>query len=133
MMPTLDVLELFDADLQSLLADVETRPTERVPATPTTMGRRSFLKLTSVAGGGLVLGFQLDTRTAFAEDTAVPAADPSGPVDLNAFVRIAPDNTVTVVSKEPEIGQGIKTSFALIIAEELDADWKTIKVEQALI
>ncbi len=50
---------------------------------------------------------------------------------LNSFVRIAPDNTVTLFSKGPEIGQGIKTAFGLIIAEELDADWNTVKVDQA--
>ena len=85
------------------------------------MGRRTFLKLAGAGGAGLILGFHLpsDAEAAEADQT------------INAFVRIAPDNIVTVYSKAPEIGQGIKTAFGLIIAEELDADWNKTEVEQA--
>lgn len=113
------IIAQFDAEMQALIAEVET-----IPTPVATMGRRSFLKLASLAGGGLVLAFQLDTRTARAENGSEPTV-------LNAFVRVAPDNTVTIYSKGPEIGQGIKTAFGLIIAEELDADWNKVKVDQA--
>ncbi len=111
----------YDVDLQALMEEVRT-----IPAPVAAMGRRSFLKLATFAGGGLVLAFRLDTGTARAEEVHPDASE-----TLNAFVRIAPDNTVTIYSKGPEIGQGIKTAFGLIIAEELDADWKMVKVEQA--
>ena len=61
------------------------------------------------------------------------AADATSPEVLNAYVRIAPDNVVTLYSISPEIGQGIKTAFGLMIAEDLDADWKSVRVEQARI
>lgn len=118
-MPATQTFAKFDADMQALIAEVET-----IEPPIATMGRRSFLKLAGFAGGGLVLAFQLDSREA-------RAADGGETTTLNAFVRIAPDNTITLYSKGPEIGQGIKTAFGLIIAEELDADWKTVKVEQA--
>jgi isoquinoline 1-oxidoreductase beta subunit len=118
-MPASETFAQFDADMQALITEVET-----ISPPVATMGRRSFLKLAGFAGGGLVLAFNLDTRVAL-------AADGGGATTLNAFVRIAPDNTVTLYSKGPEIGQGIKTAFGLIIAEELDADWNTVKVEQA--
>ncbi|CAN5557712.1 xanthine dehydrogenase family protein molybdopterin-binding subunit [soil metagenome] len=121
-MPVSEKFSHYDAEIRALIAEVET-----IPAPIATMGRRSFIKLAGFAGGGLVLAFNLDTRVAFAEKTA----GEHELMALNSFVRIAPDNTVTIFSKGPEIGQGIKTAFGLIIAEELDADWKTVIVDQA--
>src|SRR5262249_19739702 len=88
------------------------------------LGRRSFLKI-SVAGGGFALAFSLPDVMAADGPVPVKATSP------NIFIRIAPDNTVTLLSKGPEIGQGIKTAFPLILAEELDADWSKVKVDQA--
>ncbi len=87
--------------------------------------RRNFLQVGSVAGGGLLLGvFEAPLSQA-----QQPPAPP--PIDATAFVKIAPDGTVTLVSRNPEIGQGIKTMLPMLIAEELEVDWKTVKVEQA--
>ena len=116
-----EIFTQFDAEIQALIAEVET-----IQPPAAVMGRRSFLKLAGFAGGGLLLAFHLDTRSARAED-----AGEHETITLNSFVRVAPDDTVIVYSKGPEIGQGIKTAFGLIIAEELDADWKTVKVDQA--
>jgi isoquinoline 1-oxidoreductase subunit beta len=93
------------------------------------MNRRSFLKLTGIAGGGLVLAFYVGERA-----TALANGD-AGTVGFmpNAFLRIAPDGTIVLYAKNPEIGQGVKTSFPMIIAEELDADWSKVRVEQSAI
>lgn len=93
-----------------------------------TLDRRSFLRVGALAGGGLALnlGFAADL---FAAEVAKGALAPAGM--LNAFVSIASDGLVTIVSKNPEIGQGIGTSLPMIIAEELDADWDRIAITQA--
>ena len=90
-----------------------------------TLNRRSFLKLTGLAGGGLVLAFYVGDRATALAQQATPSFAP------NAFLRIAPDGTIMIYSKGPEIGQGIKTAFPMIVAEELDADWSKVRVEQA--
>jgi isoquinoline 1-oxidoreductase beta subunit len=76
--------------------------------------RRDLLKA-SVVGGGLVLAFSIAPKAG--------AAEAAGAQALNAYVRIAPNGVVTIMGKNPEIGQGIKTSLPMIIAEELDVPW----------
>jgi isoquinoline 1-oxidoreductase beta subunit len=91
------------------------------------LSRRQFLKAGSTVVTGLVLGFYLPDRL-LAEAPAGSGQDRFAP---NAFLRVAPDNTVAIVSKHVEGGQGIYTGLATILAEELDADWSQIRVEPA--
>ncbi|KQP30528.1 twin-arginine translocation pathway signal protein [Methylobacterium sp. Leaf104] len=94
-------------------------------ATPPVPSRRAFLGGATVAAGALVIGFTLDPAK-FAQAAAGP--DLSGlPPMPNAFVRIAADDTVTVVIKHLDMGQGNTTGLATILADELDADWATIR------
>jgi isoquinoline 1-oxidoreductase beta subunit len=83
--------------------------------------RRDFIR-TSAAAGGLMLTFSLIGPA--------KAAGGAG-AQLNAYVTIAPDGLVTIVSKNPEIGQGVKTSLPMMIAEELDVDWAQVRTKQA--
>jgi isoquinoline 1-oxidoreductase subunit beta len=111
-----------DAELRDLIRDVEAgTPVRGFRAFK--LDRRSFLKFTGLAGGGLVLAFSLG-------DDAQAAAT-AGEFSPNAFLRISPKGSIVILSKGPEIGQGIKTAFPLIIAEELDAKWSDVVVEQA--
>jgi len=110
-----------DDDLRALMNDIEHGV---APAAMRAMklGRRDFLKLTGMAGGGLLLAFHVgNANTATAKGDFAP----------NAFLRISPQGSILIYSKGPEIGQGIKTAFPLIIAEELDAKWSDVSVEQA--
>ncbi len=90
--------------------------------------RRSFLQVTALAGGGILLGAVAETLS---EARAYGQQPPGKTLDPSAFVRIDKDGTVTLVSRNPEIGQGIKTMLPMLIAEELEVDWKTVKTEQA--
>jgi isoquinoline 1-oxidoreductase beta subunit len=91
------------------------------------MERRSFLKITALAGGGVMLGLQTGKDLLAQGRGSAPQAPP----DPHNFIRIAADGAVTIVAKNPELGQGVKTMLPMLIAEELDVDWKKVKIEQA--
>ena len=91
--------------------------------------RRSFLQVTALAGGGLMIG--LYAPDLFAQRGGGPGGAPApGPVPSN-FITINPDNTFTIVAQNPETGQGIKTALPMLIADELDVDWKQVTIKQA--
>jgi aerobic-type carbon monoxide dehydrogenase small subunit (CoxS/CutS family) len=93
--------------------------------------RRAFLKASAAVGGGLLLEFALPIE-AFALAATNSGAAAATDAVLSAYVRIAPDGLITITSKNPEIGQGIKTMLPMLIAEELDADWSKVQIDQAL-
>src|SRR5581483_9193903 len=89
------------------------------------ISRRTFLQVSSVAGGGVLLGLYFKPLT-FAQgqqQRVIPVP--------SSFIRISSDGIVTIIGKNPEIGQGVKTSLPMTIADELDVDWKDVRVEQA--
>ncbi|MDP4820969.1 MAG: molybdopterin-dependent oxidoreductase [Saprospiraceae bacterium] len=95
----------------------------------TTYNRRSFLKVSTAAGGGLVLGFNwLTSCTPTPEEVL---AMPEEWFRVNAFLKIGDNGMVTILSPNPEIGQNVKTSMPMVVAEELDVDWDMVIVEQA--
>ena len=89
------------------------------------INRRTFLQVTAIGGGGMLIGLYL-RPSLFGQGQQPPVI----PVP-NSFIRIAADGIVTIISKNPEIGQGVKTSLPMMIADELDVDWKNVRVEQA--
>ncbi len=103
--------------------------------TPTmSVSRRTFLRVSAIAGGGLLLASvyePLDAVEALIgtpRDGALPAADDPR---LSAYISLTPDGVVTIMAKNPEIGQGVKTMLPMLIAEELDVAWSQVRVEQA--
>ncbi|MGO8753901.1 MAG: molybdopterin cofactor-binding domain-containing protein [Gallionellaceae bacterium] len=98
------------------------------PVTAQNPSRRKFLKDSAALMGGLVIGFYLPIKghRAYAAD-----APPEQVYPPNAFIRIAPDDSITIVVNKSEMGQGVYTSLPMLIAEELEADWSRIRVEAA--
>ena len=90
------------------------------------MNRRSFLRASALAGGGMMLALYIEPIE------KVLAAQFGPPVTLlpASFITIAPDGIVTLIAKNPEIGQGVKAMLPMLIAEELDVDWKNVRIEQ---
>ncbi len=103
---------------------------DREAAAATQLSRRAFLTTGLAAGGGLLLTLNLPRSANASEPIAV---GPAAGAELNPFISIAPDGIVTIVAKNPEIGQGMKTALPMLIAEELDAEWAQVRVEQALL
>jgi len=96
-------------------------------AEPRNITRRSFLRVTAIAGGGMLLSAYIDPlEKSLARAQQPPAAN----LSPNAFIRIAPDGIVTIIAKNPEEGQGVRTMLPMLIAEELDVEWKNVRVEQ---
>lgn len=92
------------------------------------LDRRTLLKASLLAGGGLALDVLIPLP---ASALGAAGKEEAGAAQLSAFVSIAPDGTVTIMSKNPEIGQGIKTSLPMIVADELDCDWSQVRIAQA--
>ena len=92
------------------------------------VNRRDFLKTGAAGSVALVIGFHLSPR-AFADQAAEQEKKTPNPLD--AWVRITPDNRVTLILGKSEMGQGIMTALPMILAEELCLDWKKVKIEQA--
>jgi isoquinoline 1-oxidoreductase beta subunit len=97
------------------------------PARATRVSRRDFLKVTGLAGGGLILGIALPDggRRALAQERRKFVYPPA------AFIRIGTDESVTILINKLEFGQGVMTSLPMLVAEELDCDWHKVRAEHA--
>lgn len=91
----------------------------------TSLSRRGFIKTAGATTAGLTLGFHVPSVI------RGTTADAAGPAVLNAWLRIAPDDLVTIVVSQSEMGQGVYTSLPMIVAEELECDWQKVRVEMA--
>ena len=93
---------------------------------PTRFNRRQFLQTSATVAGGLMLGVTVPGLSARQIEATGMPSEPS----IGYFVRIEPDGAVVIGSPQPEMGQGVKTSLPMLIAEELDVDWSQVTVEQ---
>ena len=96
----------------------------------TSFGRRSFLKSSALAGGGMILGFSWMASCQFQTEEEVLAM-PKEWFEINSYLKIGENGVVTIYTPNPEFGQNVRTSMPMLIAEELDIDWKKVLVEQA--
>src|SRR5438093_1566483 len=92
------------------------------------LNRRSFIKISALAGGGILIGFYSENGLIAQQRGAAP---PVTPINPNTYIKVHPDNTFTIVAKNPETGQGIRNSLPTIVADEFDVDWKQVKIEQS--
>jgi isoquinoline 1-oxidoreductase beta subunit len=93
----------------------------------TQLSRRSFLRASAIAGGGIMLAYYVEPLERV---LAAPQFGPPVTLLPASFITITPDGAITIIAKNPEIGQNVKAMLPMLIAEELDADWKAVKIEQ---
>ena len=93
-----------------------------------TLSRRSFMRVSSLASGGMILSFNALTGCTFS--TKEELSMPNEWFELNSYIKIGENGVVTLFSPNPEFGSNVKTSMPMIIAEELDIDWGKVIVEQ---
>ena len=97
------------------------------------LDRRSFFKISTLAGGGVMIGlYSGSVSETLAQGVVVrPGGGAAAAVNPNVYITINPDNTFAVIAKNPETGQGMKNALPMLIADEFDVDWKQVKVQQA--
>ena len=96
----------------------------------TSIGRRSFIKSVAITGGGMMLGFNwlMSCQNNTEEEIL---AMPNEWFEINSYLKIGDNGVVTIYAPNPEFGQNVRTSMPMLVAEELDIDWKDVIVEQA--
>ena len=90
--------------------------------------RRSFLKVTSLTGGGIMIGFSWFANL-IPNEAIAAATDKMDWVELTGFIKITPDNQVKIFNPNPEFGTNVMTSLPMMVNEELEADWSKVIVE----
>lgn len=95
---------------------------------PAPLDRRGFLKISALAGGGLLVGTYLGWRPSL--EAAETASGTTGSFSPNAFIKITPDGAVSLIAPNSEMGQGAKTALPMILAEELDVAWESVAITQ---
>jgi len=105
---------------------VATMPKLESSESKSVISRRSFLRATALAGGGMMLALYIEP----VEKALAAQFGPAAPLLPTSFITIAPDGIVTIIAKNPEIGQGVKAMLPMLVAEELDVEWKNVRIQQ---
>jgi CO/xanthine dehydrogenase Mo-binding subunit len=92
-----------------------------------TINRRSFLRLSALAGGGVVFSLYLKPKGALAQ---APGAQPAAPLSPNSFIKVGADGIVTIIAHRSEMGTGSRTGLPMVVADEMEADWNRVRVRQ---
>src|SRR5262249_30097099 len=95
--------------------------------TTTQLDRRSFIKVSALAGGGVLIGLYMPESIAQQRGPGAPAPTPVNP---STYIKVHPNNTFTIMAKTPETGQGIRNALPQVVADEFDVDWKQVTIEQ---
>ena len=93
----------------------------------TKYSRRSFLKSSALAGGGLMISFSALSKFRFAD--RINAGLPEQWYELTGYIKITPDNIIKILNPNPEFGQNVMTSLPMMVAEELEVDWQKVEIE----